>query len=229
MTNILITGANRGIGLALTKAALGKGWCVYANYRSEIDADTAATSFNDSNFHPLIFDVSSHSDLQEAVQKISAPLDILINNAGIMGPDSADTDSLNLDFERFAEILEVNTLGPLRVSQAFLPALRQASMGRILTVSSQMSYMGYAKSNAVAYRTSKSAVNKVMQCLSTDLAPEGIPVVLIDPGWVKTDMGGSNADLDAHNVAKGILEIAAQMNMTMSGKFYKWSGEERAF
>jgi NAD(P)-dependent dehydrogenase (short-subunit alcohol dehydrogenase family) len=92
-----------------------------------------------------------------------------------------------------------------------------------------MSWMGYAKSDRIAYRASKAALNKVMQGLATELAPEGIPVVVIDPGWVRTDMGGSGADLSPATVAEGILDVANGMTVKNTGRFYRYNGEQREF
>jgi len=226
MTTILITGANRGIGLALARTALEKGWTVYGSARTQAQADETATRLGPA-FHPLAFDVTDHAAVRRASGNIEGPVDILINNAGIIGPDRQST--LDMDFAGFAQTLSVNTLAPLAVAQAFLPQLRKAEHGRILTVSSQMAWMGYGKSDRIAYRASKTAVNKVMQGLATDLAPEEIAVALIDPGWVRTDMGGAGADHEASDVAAGIIRIADRLSMEDTGKFFKWSGEERPF
>ena len=226
MTTILITGANRGIGFALAKTAIEKGWTVYGSARTQAQAEETATRLG-PGFRPLAFDVIAHEAVRRASDKIDSPIDILINNAGIIGPDRQST--LDMDFAGFAETLAINTLAPLAVAQAFLPQIRKAERGRILTVSSQMAWMGYGKSDRIAYRASKAAVNKVMQGLATDLEPEEIAVALIDPGWVRTDMGGAAADHEATDVAAGIVQIADRLSMEDSGKFFKWSGEERPF
>ncbi|WP_346898089.1 SDR family NAD(P)-dependent oxidoreductase [uncultured Roseibium sp.] len=226
MTTILITGANRGIGFALAKASLSKGWTVYGSARTQAQADEAAAELG-PDFHPLAFDVTDHDAVRRASASFDSPIDIMINNAGIIGPDRQST--LDMDFPGFAKTLEVNTLAPLAVAQAFLPQLRKAEHGRILTVSSQMAWMGYGKSDRIAYRASKAAVNKVMQGLATDLEADKIAVALIDPGWVRTDMGGAAADHEASDVAAGIVGIADRLSMDDTGKFFKWSGEERPF
>ena len=154
-------------------------------------------------------------------------IDVLVNNAGIIGPDRQST--LDMDFEGFAETLTINTLAPLAVAQAVLPALRASGQGKIVTVSSQMAWMGYAKSDRIAYRASKAAVNKVMQGLATDLAADRIPVALVDPGWVQTDMGGPEADVTPDEVATGILGLIERLSMADTGKFFKFTGEERPF
>jgi NAD(P)-dependent dehydrogenase (short-subunit alcohol dehydrogenase family) len=92
-----------------------------------------------------------------------------------------------------------------------------------------MAWMGYAKSDRIAYRASKAALNKVMQGLATDLEPEGIAVALVDPGWVQTDMGGNDADEDVGAVAEGILAIAERLSLPDTGKFFRFTGEERDF
>ncbi|WP_417667044.1 SDR family NAD(P)-dependent oxidoreductase [Roseibium sp.] len=225
MTTILITGANRGIGLELARHALSLDWTVYGSARTRAQADRMTSHL--PGLKPLVFDVTDHAAVRAAASGLDVPIDILLNNAGIIGPERQST--LDMDFSGFAETLAVNTLAPLAVAQAFLPNLRKSAKGRILTVSSQMSWMGYGKSDRIAYRASKAAVNKVMQGLATDLEPENINVGLIDPGWVKTDMGGAEADNDASVVAKGILAVAETFALTHTGKFFKWTGEERPF
>lgn len=226
MTTLLVTGANRGIGLELAKAAIARGWTVYGSVRSQTQAEALRRTSN-GMATPLIFDVTDHAAIANTAASLDQPIDILINNSGIIGPDRQST--LDMDFAGFARTLEVNTLAPLAVTQAFLPLLRRSANGRILTVSSQMSWMGYAKSDRIAYRASKAAVNKVMQGLATDLEAEGISVGLIDPGWVRTDMGGDDADNDPADVARGILSVAEALTLARTGRFFKWTGEERDF
>jgi NAD(P)-dependent dehydrogenase (short-subunit alcohol dehydrogenase family) len=226
MPTCLITATNRGIGYQLAQLALQKGWTVYGSVRSAQSAEDTAKSLG-AGYVPLVFDVRDTSAVEDAASTIDVHLDLLINNAGIIGPDRQSP--LDMDFQAFADILAVNTLAPLSVSQAFLPLLRSSNTAKILTISSQMSWMGYRKPDTLAYRASKAAVNKVMQGLATTLEPEGIPVALIDPGWVRTDMGGKHADNCPKDVAAGILQIGATLKLSDTGKFFKWTGEERPF
>ncbi|WP_439530603.1 SDR family oxidoreductase [Pannonibacter sp.] len=228
MPTILITGVNRGIGLAIAEAALARGWKVEGSCRSQAQADAVSLKLG-HGFEAHVFDVTDHERLAEVASSRTSPLDILINNAGVIGPDPENQSALSMDFAGFRQTLEVNTLAPLAVAQAFLPRLRRADNGRILTISSQMAWMGYAKSDRLAYRASKAAVNKVMQCLATDLEPEGIAVGIVDPGWVRTDMGGDGADLPASEVASGIVDLAENLDLTRTGRFFRWTGEEREF
>ncbi|MDO5704581.1 MAG: SDR family oxidoreductase [Paracoccus sp. (in: a-proteobacteria)] len=217
MMRMLVTGANRGIGRAIAAQAVARGWQVWALTRGG-DVPKGATA--------LHADVTDRAALAAAAARISA-LDVLINNAGISGPTTCHTPDLPGD--ALMEVFHVNTVAPLLVAQAFLPALRAAGRGRILNISSQMSAMDYRKSDQPAYRASKAALNKLMQCLATDLEPHGIPVVLIDPGWVRTDMGGSEALLDATEVANGILDTATSLSIAQTGRFLTWAGKDRTF
>ena len=221
MTTIFIAGTNRGIGLELAKQALAKGWTVYGSARGEV-TDADAHICEHPNFHDLQFDVTDHEAVRAAAASISEPIDILINNAGIIGSDRQST--LDMDFDGFAQTLAVNTLAPLAVAQAFLPHLRRSANPRILTISSSMGRMSYAKSDRIAYRASKAAVNKVMQGLATDLEPMGVAVAVLHPGWVRTDMGGAEADIDPSESAAGILKLAEGLRLEGTGQFLNWDG-----
>ncbi|MEL6573725.1 MAG: SDR family NAD(P)-dependent oxidoreductase [Pseudomonadota bacterium] len=208
-----VTGANRGIGAALVVAGKARGHEVIGATRTGVDG-TVKLDLSDPN--------------AIAAQLQGAPnFDVLINNAGIYGPDWPH--AAKMDYAAFAETFAVNTMAPLAVATALLPQLRASRTPKILTISSQMSYMGYRKSTKLAYRASKAAVNKVMQGLSQVLESDNIPVALIDPGWVRTDMGGAEAEEDPHEVAAGIIEIAEKLSMKDTGKFFRFTGEERPF
>ncbi|MEP3199969.1 MAG: SDR family NAD(P)-dependent oxidoreductase [Lentilitoribacter sp.] len=225
MPVVLITGAARGIGYQLCKAALSDGSKVLGSVRSHSDADKLTNAFGE-NFTPLVFDVHDQEAVSKALSNIDE-LDILISNSGVIGPDDDSTITASID--EFHSVFEVNTIAPLRLAQLVLPKLKASNRPAILSISSQMSWMGYAKSDHISYRASKAALNKIMQGLSTDLAPENIPVCVVDPGWVRTDMGGENADNDPSDVAAGIWQVAKKLDMKKSGKFIQWTGEEREY
>lgn len=213
MARIFITGVNRGIGKALQDAARAKGHEVVGTTRD-----------GQGGTLPLVLDDPAH-----IAQQLSdvPPVDVLINNAGVIGP--ARQSPLDMDYAGFSHTLNVNTLAPLAVANALLPQLRASEAPRILTISSQMAWFGYRKADRIAYRASKAAVNKVMQGLATMLEPENIPVVLVDPGWVRTDMGGAEADVTPEAVAEGILALADRLTLADTGKFFHATGEERPF
>lgn len=221
MARVLITGVARGIGLALATELLKRGHEIIGTVRSDADAQSLKTKFGDK-IHLLKFDVTDQTAILEAANKLERGIDILVNNAGTIGPERQST--LDMDFEGFAKTLAINTLAPLMIAQAFRPHLRKSTNPGIITISSQMGKMAYQKSDRIAYRASKSAVNKVMQGLATDLVASGIPVQLVHPGWVRTDMGGQGADISVEESASGIADLVENINMAKSGTFVAYDG-----
>jgi NAD(P)-dependent dehydrogenase (short-subunit alcohol dehydrogenase family) len=201
----------------MARIAVSRGWTVHGTLRSG-EAPEGVVE------HRL--DVTDFTALS-ALSDAAGPLDALINNAGIIGPERQSP--LDMDFDGFLQTLTVNTLAPLAVAQALLPNLRQGASPRIVSISSQMAWMGYRKADRIAYRASKVALNKVMQGLATMLEPEGIPVALIDPGWVRTDMGGAMADRDTGDVAAEILATTETLTMQSTGAFLSSAGTPRPF
>ncbi|MGR3467848.1 MAG: SDR family NAD(P)-dependent oxidoreductase [Shimia sp.] len=211
---IFITGANRGLGSAVMAAARAAGHDIVGTTRDGRDG-TVALSLDDP------------ASIAEQLAGSDAPLDLLINNAGEIGPSAQSP--LAMDWAGFSHTLTVNTLAPLAVTQALLHRLRAGRSPRVVTISSQMAWMGYRKADHIAYRASKAALNKLMQGLATELEPFCIPVALIDPGWMRTDMGGPDATEDPADVARGILSVAERLTPADTGKFFRFSGEERPF
>jgi NAD(P)-dependent dehydrogenase (short-subunit alcohol dehydrogenase family) len=161
-------------------------------------------------------DLAGLNDLAAGI----APLDVVILNAGVIGP--SDGPLGQIDPARFAEVMQVNALAPLAITRALLPKLR--SGGRVLAISSQMAWMGYAKPDTIAYRMSKVALNKGMQALATELAPRGIAAVAIDPGWVRTDMGGPGADISTDQSVAGMMAVMDRFTLANSGSFLAYDG-----
>ncbi|SIS78540.1 SDR family NAD(P)-dependent oxidoreductase [Phaeovulum vinaykumarii] len=215
--HLLVTGVNRGLGAALAQAGLARGWRVSGTLRQGT-APAGVTA------HPL--EMTDFAGLSALADRLG-PLDCLIANAGVIGP--ARQDPLEMDFDGFLDTLRVNTLAPLALVQALLPNLRAGGAGRVLAISSGMAWMGYRKADRLAYRASKAALNKVMQGLATALEPERIPVAVIDPGWLRTDMGGPDADLPPEPVARDILDTAAHLDMARTGQFLTARGTPRPF
>ena len=163
MAHIMITGSNRGIGAALVRAAIKAGHTPIGTTRDGRDQTIALTLDDPDTIAAQLAEIG--------------PLDMLVNNAGVITPERQSP--LDMDFAGFAHSLTVNSMAPLAVAQSVLPRLRESAAPKILTISSQMAWMGYRKADRIAYRASKAAVNKVMQGLATALEPEGIPVALI--------------------------------------------------
>ena len=228
MAVALITGANRGIGLALVKAYAGRRDKVFACIRATSDRDDLdAFARAQPNWVEIIeMDVSDPAQIGRVRRKLEAePIDVLINNAGIGGPERQS--AADMDFDGLEETLRVNTLAPLRVALAFLPNVK-AARGRIITVSSQMGATG-ASSDHLAYRVSKQAVNRLMRGLATELKPLGIPVLIVHPGWVKTEMGGEGAQLSPEDSAANLLKLIDKLDVASTGRFLAWNGKELAW
>ncbi len=225
MATLLITGGARGIGRELVKQALADGHDVIATARA--GAETTLDDLKASaggRLSVLTLDVSNPDSIRAAAAVFDRPVDILINNAGIIGPQPQST--LDMDFDGFAQTLDVNTLGPLRIIHAFLKNVRQGDNPRIVTISSKMGSMAFQSSDRIAYRASKAAVNKVMQGLATDLRDDGVTVISMHPGWVRTDMGGSSADLAVEESAAGILKVVTGLTPAQSGSFINYDGTD---
>ncbi|MBL0403182.1 SDR family oxidoreductase [Microvirga aerilata] len=228
MGTYLITGIGRGIGQELARVLLLRGDRVIGTVRDPDGASAEWDGFiKNGQLKLLSLDVRDGGSIKEAAKRLDEPLHVLINNAGIIGPDRQST--LDMDFDGFLDTLNVNTLGPLRTVQAFLPHLRRARAAKIVTISSRMGSISYAKSDRIAYRASKSAVNKVMQGLATDLREDGIIAISVHPGWVRTDMGGSGADVSVQDSADGIIKLIDGITPGNSGGFFDWQGKPVSF
>ena len=224
---VLITGANRGIGLELVKTYFKAGnWDTIACCRVPTQAGEltklADASDGKIRVHRLeVTDKRSVANLSAAIQ--GRQLDVLINNAGIMG--GSHTAAFEMDDEQWIDVFKVNCMAPLRISQTLLDNLRLSKSPKIITISSQMGAFALPGGGAYAYRASKAAVNKVMHTLAQDLAEENIIVALIHPGWVRTDMGGKVADISVQESANGIYRLVTALTLNDSGRFFKWTGE----
>jgi NAD(P)-dependent dehydrogenase (short-subunit alcohol dehydrogenase family) len=228
METVLITGANRGIGLELTRQYLNKQTRVFATCRSPESA-RSLSELNRSNpemlrIFPLeVTDEHSVKALSESIR--GEAIDVLINNAGISGGEHQDIQ--DMDYSRWALTLAVNTIAPFRVTVALLDNLRRSRRPRVITLSSQLgSMLRPTFTGNYAYRSSKAAVNKVMQGLAVDLRPENIIVCPVHPGWVQTDMGGAKADLTVQESASGLIQMIDGLQLSDTGHFLKWNGEE---
>lgn len=225
MTTFLITGANRGIGLALAEAIIARGDRVIATVRDPFRLPPSLREAARDRVAVFGMDVADARSIQRAAASLDEPVDVLINNAGVIGPDRQV--ALDMDVEGFMRTVTVNALGPLQVTKAFLPHLKRSDRPRVITVSSQMGSLTYAshfKSDRLAYRASKAMVNKLMQGLATDLKPDGIPVLVVHPGWVRTDMGGSGADIAPSESAGGLLALADGLDLAGTGRFRNYDG-----
>ncbi|MCJ8324513.1 MAG: SDR family oxidoreductase [Rhizobiales bacterium] len=206
--NVIITGANRGIGLALTIQFAKAGYHVLATARKPLQA-VKLIELADTDEHNIsIFkvDVTNKMSVNNFAKTIiGMPIDILINNAGILDTYNSSID--DIDLVSFAEVLTVNTLSPIRLMRAVMPNLRLGNTKKVANISSFMGSFEGTSTGAHAYRTSKAALNRSMQIFGLELADEGFTVMNLHPGWVQTDMGGPQADIDVTTSATGLLKV----------------------
>ncbi|MEO1749162.1 MAG: SDR family NAD(P)-dependent oxidoreductase, partial [Pseudomonadota bacterium] len=168
-------------------------------------------------------DVTDRGALAKVASEFKGTIDVLVNNAGVIGPQRQST--LDMDFDGFTETLQINTIAPLAVTQAFLPHLKKSTEPKLIMISSQMGRLAYQKSDRIAYRASKAALNKVMQALATDMFASGVAVQSLDPGWARTDMGGPDADVSPQESATGLMDRIEELSMAKTGTFVNYAGE----
>lgn len=230
MNKALITGANRGIGLELTRQLLKQGSRVFATCRRPEQADglhALADKFGGQvTILPLdVTDDAMVKGVKTAVLTQTSSLDLLINNAGILyRNESVD----NFDPAKMRRSFDVNVVGAMQVTAQFVGLLRLGTNPRIINISSQLGSLLAMDRNwgDVSYNSSKAALNMVTRKLAHDLASDGITIIAIHPGWVQTDMGGPNAAVSIPDSAQGILAVAESLSQKDSGKFYTYSGKE---
>jgi NAD(P)-dependent dehydrogenase (short-subunit alcohol dehydrogenase family) len=219
---IVITGANRGIGLELVRQCLARGDTVIATTRNRSDAPALA-ALEKGALTVLDCDVGDDASVRAFAAKVPGCVDALINNAGVMG---SMTSLQDIDFNDVQQTYSVNALGPLRVTGALLPQLRLSEVKKVLHVTSGMGSIGdNASGGAYGYRMSKAALNMGARSMAIDLKREGILVAVINPGWVKTDMGGAGAQIDVATSAAGILAQLQTLSAKNSGEFLDYEGK----
>ena len=228
MPAVLITGASRGLGFELAKQYAVEGWRVIACCRKPEDAialKKLAPSARDM-VSVVAMDVADNDTVRNAALTLKdVVVDILINSAGIAGVPQQSTGQI--DYASWARVLDVNTMGPLRVLEAFTDNLARSERRLVVTITSGMgSLADNTSGGSIAYRSSKAAVNMVMRSAAIDLAPRGIACVLVNPGWVKTDMGGPGATLTPRESVAALRQLIETFGPKHSGKFYHYDGRE---
>ena len=179
METIVITGANRGLGLALTRRFLRAGKRVVATCRNP---DAFQFSDDRANLDIVKLDVTDGEAVSRSVSDLSGEVvDVLLNSAGIIGGDTQSID--DIDYGAWRDAFEVNTLAPFRMAVALRANLLRSGRPRVVTISSQMGSLDRKGSGSYAYRGSKAAVNKVMQALAQEFRGDGIVVCPVHPGW----------------------------------------------
>lgn len=217
---VLVTGANRGIGLEFVRQFAGRGDRVVATCRNP----EAATELAGLGVDIVQLDVNSAADVAALPGLFQArSLDLLVNNAGI-GVRSLPLGEL--DYDQMALFYATNAIAPLRIVETMLPAMRRGDGRTIVNMTSRMgSIRDNTSGGAYAYRASKAALNAINKSLAIDLGPDGFVSVVLHPGWVQTDMGGESAPVTTEQSVAGLIKVIDGLDRDDNGGFFDFTGE----
>ncbi len=229
MSNILITGSNRGLGLEFVRQTLVRGDRVIAGYRNPkklLELYQLSDQYSDQLIL-LKLDVTQKENIELAFDQITFSakgLDILINNAGIQ----SDRDFLpQLNADDLLRIFHVNAIAPIILAQKCLPLLKsRPHFTKIINITSMMGSLQLRSGDYYGYRASKAALNMFSRALAYDVRSERIIVITLHPGWVRTGMGGNQAPLSPEESVKGMLKVIDGLSLQDTGKFFTWEGKE---
>ena len=233
MPSMLVTGASRGLGLEMVRQFVGDGWRIYACCRTPATATDLAALAADSGglitLHTL--DVSSPEQIAALADEFrGTPIDMLVNNAGLLGCtiDHMEPGAFgSVDYEAWAKVHEINTMAPLRVTEAFVDHVAQSDLKLLFFMSTHMGCITeLADGGLYPYRSSKAALNLLVKGLSIDLAPRGVRTIAVHPGWVVTDMGGPDAPVNKVDSIAGIRRVVADYDADATGRFFQYDGRE---
>ncbi len=224
MPTVLITGANRGLGLEFARSYAADGWRVHACCRHPEKAKALKAVEGDLLVRKL--DVTDGLRVAGLARELAdEAIDVLLNNAGVYGPRS---DFGETDFDDWLDMLKINTIAPLRMAERFVEQVARSDRKLIVSISSGMGSIAMNdEGGRYPYRTSKAALNMVVKGLAADLAARGIIAVALSPGWVQTDMGGPNADLTPEESVAGMRAVIDGLTPDDSGRFFNYQSEDR--
>jgi NAD(P)-dependent dehydrogenase (short-subunit alcohol dehydrogenase family) len=228
MPAVLITGGNRGLGFEFARQYVADGWQVFAACRNPASAGELQRLAKDSSgkLTVVAMDVTDAASIRKAAAQLGdVAIDLVVNSAGITGVSGQRAG--NVDYASWARVIDVNTMGPLRVLETFIGHIARSKRKLVVTITSGMGSLGDNTSGgSIAYRTSKAAVNMVMRSAAIDLGPRGIVCVVVNPGWVKTDLGGPSATLTPQESVTALRRLIETFGENNSGKFYHYDGSE---
>jgi NAD(P)-dependent dehydrogenase (short-subunit alcohol dehydrogenase family) len=236
VTSILITGANRGIGLEFARQYAAEGWEVFACCRNpgaaaQLDEIAAANG----RLRVTALDVTDSDSIAALARELSdRPLDVLINNAGIIGPTPIPENIGlqhfgSIDYALWERVLRTNTLAPICMAEALLPNLEAGGQKKVVTLSSTVGSLAERDTPAMAYATSKAALNKALRLLAGVLRERGISVGIYCPGYVQTRMDFGGADLTPRESVAGLRRLIDDLRPERSGEFLRYNGERIAW
>jgi NAD(P)-dependent dehydrogenase (short-subunit alcohol dehydrogenase family) len=234
MSTILITGANRGLGLEFARQYAADDWEVLATSRQpekSTELKQVASQQPTVVLHRL--DITDDTSVQNLAGQLDGkPIDLLLHSSGVYPREGQHIGEI--DYDGWREALDINLFGVLRVTEALLENIAASQRKQIAAISTSLSSLRYVQDGSVAqagtsyqYRTSKTALNMALSILAKELQPRGISVALLDPGWVKTDMGGPHAPLSPKESIAGMRKVLSGNPMEISGKFLGHDGIPR--
>jgi NAD(P)-dependent dehydrogenase (short-subunit alcohol dehydrogenase family) len=221
---VLITGANRGLGLEFVKQYAADGYEVIACSRKINKKDGLhglQASYKNISIYKL--DIANFSSIDQFANLFKKPIDILINNAGVYPDSSID----HVDYKAWLDAFKINTLAAFKMTQTFLPHLKKGKLKKVAFLTSKMgSIDDNSGGSEYLYRSSKTALNMVMKSLSIDLKPFSLSMITLHPGWVRTDMGGPNGLIDAKESVAGMKRQIDKLSIKTSGQFIAYDGKK---
>jgi NAD(P)-dependent dehydrogenase (short-subunit alcohol dehydrogenase family) len=240
MPTVLITGAGRGLGLELARQYLADGWQVIGCARSpercpELRALAGQTNKPGAQLEIVALDVTDHAAIDALAEKMRGrPIDVLLNSAGTMGAGNFAAQGVAFgkfgasDFKDWEQTFRINIIGPMKMAEAFVTHVAQSEQKKIVSLTS---ILGSMTKNTIgglyAYRASKAALNAVMHSMAIDLGRKyQIIAIPIHPGWVRTDMGGPRADIDAMTSVSGMRALIASLDLAKAGRYWMYNGDE---
>jgi NAD(P)-dependent dehydrogenase (short-subunit alcohol dehydrogenase family) len=235
MPTAVITGANRGLGLELSRQYIEDGWQVYAINRSSSDAMRELMKSN--RLVVIDADLTNDDSLRAAAAQVDvAAIDLLVNNAGMMGDGSFAEIGFSyqtfgtFDRDEWHRIFDINICTPMALTELLVDKLEAADLGCVVTLSSELGSNEHnTMGNFYPYRASKAAVNSMMKSMGYNLKDRGIVAVAIQPGWVRTDMGGPKGALEAGDSIRGVRETLSKLTLEDNGKLFNYDGEEAPY
>ncbi len=231
MPTVVITGANRGLGLEFVRQYLADGWHTIACVRRPSEALSALEGAGHLTIST--FDLVDPAAMAAFAARLGdAPVDVLLNNAGTMGRGSFAEQGLEpfrfgvANAEEWAEVFHLNVFVPMKLAELLVDNVAASEGRRIITLTSMLGSMALNTLGGLyAYRASKAAVNAMMRSMAIDLAPRGIIAAPIHPGWVKTGLGGDRAPLEAPEAVAGVRRVIASLTPENNGQVVSYAGE----
>ena len=218
----VITGANRGIGNHWTVKLLQDGWIVYAGYKQNMGGLEVV---EDENLIPLQLDVTDTKSIESFVKNISGDVDLLINNAGV--PDGRWRSLTEIDDDWALEVLNINSLGPVRMVKALHHKMTNSKLTKIVMISSLMGSIDDCEmGKSYAYRASKTALNMFTVAMKKECLEDNISFIIFHPGWVKTRMGGDRAPVEIEDSVEGMMSVLEKHTIEDSGVFIQYDGQK---